>query len=155
MAALQDRVTRTIRLRREEAGAAAVEFALLAPLVFFLLFGLFYLLMLFAAQLSLGYATNVAVRYAAIPSNAAGTAYPSDSDVMTKVAASTPFFPEGSCTLDIPPPAGVNQPVSLTVDCEYPNPFGQAANGFRQALFGGDEISPTVALTATAESRRE
>ncbi|HVL50859.1 MAG TPA: TadE/TadG family type IV pilus assembly protein [Actinomycetota bacterium] len=142
------------RLRREE-GAEAVEFALIAPVLFFLVFGVIYLLLLFAAQLSLGYATNVGVRYAAIPTDAFGN-YPSAGQVLGKAVGSTPFFSESSCSTPSLSSGATNRPVSLTMNCNFPNPAGGAVNAIRQTFFGGSgDISNTVALSATAQSRKE
>jgi Flp pilus assembly protein TadG len=141
------------RLRKDERGAEAVEFALISPLLFFLVFGLIYLLLMFAAQVSLGYATNVAVRYAAIP--VSGATYPTASQVLARATDSTPFFGTSSCS-PVLASAGTNQPVTLTLNCDFPNPAGGAANAFRQAFFGGgDPIESTIELSATAQSRRE
>lgn len=143
------------RLRRED-GAEAVEFAFIGPLLFMLIFGLLYLLILFAAQISLGYATNVAVRYASIPVDSVASIYPSAAQVVTKVADASPFFSEDMCTPTLNNAVPVNQPVSLTMSCDYPNPAGRAFDALRGTFFGGgDEISSTVELSATAESRKE
>lgn len=142
-----------VRLRKDERGAEAVEFALISPLLFFLVFGLIYLLLVFAAQVSLGYATNVAVRYAAIPLS--GSDLPSASQVVAKAADATPFFGTSSCSPDLDS-AGTNQPVTLTLNCDFPNPAGKAANAMKQAFFGGgDPIESTIELSATAQSRKE
>lgn len=149
-------VTRFRELRRREEGAEAVEFALIGPLLFFVVFGLIYLLVLFAAQLSLGYATNVAVRYAAIPEDAFGN-YPTGPEALAKALETTPFFSAAACTPTLTSGA-VNQPVVLDLECDFPNPAGGAANAFRSVMLGGgsgDEISSTVTLSATAQSRRE
>ena len=141
------------RFRREEQGAEAVEFAFIAPILFFLIFGLIYLMLMFAAQLSLGYATNVAVRYAAIP--VSGSTYPTSAQVVAKAANATPFFSTSSCTPTLNSP-GVNQPVVLTMDCDFPNPAGGAVGAFKQTFFGGgNSVSSTLELSATAQSRKE
>lgn len=144
---------RLSKLLRREDGAEAVEFALVGPVALFLVFGVIYMMLLAAAQLSLGYATNVAVRYAAIP--VSGTTYPTAAQVSDRAVSATPFFSASSCTPTLAA-AGVNLPVTLTMDCDFPNPAGRAANGLRSAFVGsGDEISSTVELSATARSRRE
>lgn len=149
----RNNIARFTKLRRDEEGAEAVEFALLAPLVFFLVSGLLYVLILFAAQLSLGYATNVAVRYAAIP--IAGSTYPTAPQVLTRALNSTPFFNSSSCTPGLAA-AGTNAPVTFTMNCDFPNPAGTIANSLRQSFFGGgSEIQSTVELSATAQSRKE
>lgn len=154
MAALKNPVNRIRRLRRED-GAEAVEFALIAPLLFFMIFGLFYLLILFAAQISLGYATNVGVRYAAIPIDG-GSAHPTAAQVLTRAVDSTPFFSESMCSTPSLVSSGTNRPVTLTMNCDFPNPAGGAVAALQDTFFGGSgEISNTVALSATAQSRKE
>jgi Flp pilus assembly protein TadG len=144
---------RFTELRKEERGAEAVEFALISPLLFFLVFGLLYLLLMFAAQLSLGYATNVAVRYAAIP--VSGTVYPTQAQVLAKAADVTPFFNTTSCS-PVMASGATNAPITLTLNCDFPNPAGGAANAMKQAFFGGgDDIDSTVEMSATAQSRKE
>ncbi len=144
---------RWLAVKKGETGAEAVEFALVAPILLFLVFGLIYMLLIFAAQISLGYVTNVGVRYAAIPTGA-GT-YPSDTAVRDKAVAQTPFFSKSSCTPALTGGA-VNERMVLTMSCNFPNPAGGAANAIRQAMFGGgDEIPSTIELSATAQSRKE
>lgn len=146
--------SRFTQLRRREDGAEAVEFAIIGPLLFFVVFGLIYLLLLFAAQISLGYATNVGVRYAAIPTSPG--AYPPVGDVVTAATAATPFFNSSTCTPSLDNAVPVNQPVTLTMECSFPNPAGGAANGLKNLFYGGgDDYSTTVDLSATAQSRKE
>jgi Flp pilus assembly protein TadG len=148
-----NKFARFTKLRRNEEGAEAVEFALLAPVLFFLVFGILYVLVLFAAQLSLGYATNVAVRYAAIPT--AGSTYPTAPQVLTRALNSTPFFGTSSCSPNLAA-AGTNAPVTFTMNCDFPNPAAGFVNGLRQTFFGGgSDIQSTVELSATARSRKE
>ena len=139
---------RWLAVKKGETGAEAVEFALIAPILLFLVFGLIYLLLLFAAQLSLGYATNVGVRHAAIN--------PSEPEVLNKALEATPFFSADSCDPAVGGGGGPNQPVTLTLTCDFPNPAGGAANALRQTFFGGgSEIESTVELAARAQSRKE
>lgn len=150
---IQTTIARLRRLRRDERGAEAVEFALISPILFFLVFGLVYLLLVFAAHLSLGYATNVGVRYAAIPTS--GAAYPTATQVLNKALDSTPFFSTSACTPTLVS-GGTNQPVTFTLNCDFPNPAGSAANALKSAFFGGGaQIDSTVELSATARSRKE
>lgn len=143
------RVSRMRRLRRSEDGAAAVEFALIGPLLFFLILGLIYILLLGAAQVSLGYATNVGVRHAAIGE-------PSVGEIIDRATESTPFFSSDRCTAIYNHSGVANQPVTLTMNCNFPNPAGGAADAFRRAMHGGgSEISSTIAMSATAQSRKE
>ncbi|MBW3591714.1 MAG: VTT domain-containing protein, partial [Actinobacteria bacterium] len=118
------------------------------------IFGVIYLLILLAAQLSLGYATNVGVRHAAIPTTLG--AYPSAGEVATEAIQATPFFSASSCTPSLNNAGAVNQPVTLTMDCSFPNPAGGAANGLKNVFYGGgDDLPTTVELSATAQSRKE
>lgn len=147
-------ISRFTQLRRREEGAEAVEFAIVGPLLFFVIFGVIYLLILMAAQLSLGYATNVGVRHAAIPT--ALGAYPSAGEVATEATQATPFFSASSCTPSLNNAVAVNQPVTLTMDCSFPNPAGGAANGLKNVFYGGgDDFPTTVSMSATAQSRKE
>lgn len=141
------------QLRGKEEGAEAVEFALISPILFFLVFGLIYVLLMFAAQLSLGYATNVGVRYAAIPTS--GTTYPSASQVLTKSMDATPFFNTSVCTPTLASGA-VNRPVTYTLSCNFPNPIGSGVNAVRRSLFNsGPDVESTIQMSATAQSRKE
>jgi Flp pilus assembly protein TadG len=141
------------KLRRKEDGAEAVEFALISPILFFLVFGLIYVLLMFAAQLSLGYATNVGVRYAAIPTSS--TTYPSPTQVLNKAMDATPFFNTSVCTPDLTSGAA-NQPVIFTLSCNFPNPIGNGVNAVRRTLFsGGSDVDSTIQMSATAQSRKE
>ncbi len=147
------RYARFKQLRHKEDGAEAVEFALISPILFFLVFGLIYVLLMFAAQLSLGYATNVGVRYAAIPTS--GAAYPSAAQVLNKALDSTPFFSTSVCTPTLASGA-VNKPVTFTLSCDFPNPIGSGVNAVRQSLFSGaGDVDSTIQMSATAQSRKE
>lgn len=144
-------------LRKDERGAEAVEFAVVGPLMFFLVFGILYLLFLLAAQVSVARSASVGVRYAAIKDEALG-AYPTPAQVETKVLNNTALFAAGACGgLFDPVATAPNAPLTLRVTCEMPNPAGQAVHAFRTALFGsgGDEGSATLQLTADAQARRE
>ncbi|MGQ0679284.1 MAG: TadE/TadG family type IV pilus assembly protein [Actinomycetota bacterium] len=145
------------RLRREERGAEAVEFALVGPLLFFLLFGVLYLLFLVAAQVSVARSAAVGARYAAIKDQALGT-YPSAAQVQSQVLNQTALFAAGDCRGVFDPPAtGPNTPLTLKVTCEMPNPIGRSLHAFRSVLFGGggSEGAATLELTADAQARRE
>ncbi|CAN5888897.1 hypothetical protein BH23ACT12_BH23ACT12_05540 [soil metagenome] len=140
---------------KDETGAEAVEFALVGPIVFFLVLGAVYVLLLFAAQLSLGYATNVGVRYAAVPNDVVAYSYPSAAQVKAKALSATPFFNNSTCTPALTT-ATANQPVTFTLNCTFPNPAGAAVNGLNQTFFGGGStVASSVALSATAQSRKE
>lgn len=144
------------RLRRKEDGAEAVEFALIAPIAFFLVIGLLYVLLLFAAQLSLAHATAVGVRYAAIMDSATLT-YPTTAQVKTKIADTTPLFGANACTpVFTNSSTAPNSLLRLDVTCSFPNPAGSAISGLRNAFFGGGSTVPsTVSISAAARARKE
>jgi hypothetical protein len=143
------------RIGREDAGAEAVEFALVAPLLLMFIFGLIYGLLAMSAQLSLSYATNVGVRFATIPIDAPLNVYPSQQAVAVKVADSTPFFEPGDCTTTVPPEGTPNEAFTLTVSCDFPNPAGGALTGLSGIFGGGGSYDSDLTLTANARGRRE
>lgn len=143
-------------LRRDEQGAEAVEFAVIGPLLFFVLIGIVYTLLLFAAQLSAAYSATTGARYAAIFDKTIGR-YPTTADINTRVLNSTPLFAAGACTTtSLSGGGGPNAPMTLSIQCDFPNPAGQAVNGLRNALFGGaGTAESTLELNAAATSRKE
>jgi Flp pilus assembly protein TadG len=146
------------RIRLDETGAEAVEFALVAPLVFILIFGLIYVLLGMAAQLSLTHAASVGIRFATIPSNPAVDLYPDSPTVKNKVMDSTPFFTPEDCTTAIADESGTPRPnlkVTLTVSCDFPNPAGAALSGLTTVLGGDASYDSDLTLTADARGRRE
>jgi Flp pilus assembly protein TadG len=143
-------------LRKDERGAEAVEFALVGPLLFFLLIGILYLLFVLAVQVSVARSASVGVRYAAIKDKDLGH-YPTAAEVTSKVLDKTALLASGSCTGSLDPinPAPNGQ-LTLSVSCDMPNPLGRAFSGIRNALFGGSVAPPsTLELTADARARRE
>ncbi|MGH2769038.1 MAG: TadE/TadG family type IV pilus assembly protein [Actinomycetota bacterium] len=145
------------RFLRDEDGAEIIEFALVAPLVLFLVFGLIYGLLTIAAQLSLAHAASVGVRYASIPTDPAVDAYPTPGAVATRVVDSTPFFGAGACATTVTGDSTPNAPVDLDVSCDFPNPLGRALNGLR-GIFIPDGASPyasDLSLSMSARGRRE
>jgi len=149
------------RLRRltDDDGAEAVEFAIVAPLALMVIFGIIYVLLALAAHVSLNHASSVAVRYASIPVDPVTDFYPTASDVHEKLTSSTPFFSPDACTVVVTPngPRGrQNEPVSLDVSCEFPNPAGATFDALG-ALLGGtrNPANDTLTMTTAAEARRE
>lgn len=143
------------RLLRDERGAEALEFAIVAPVALFLLLGLLYALLSLAAWLSLGHATSGAVRYAAIPQ--AGT-YPDADAVRERLVGATPFFGAEACQTTIDGEEIEGRAVRLEVACTFPNPPGAVLSGLRNVFFGGDgteAYGSVLTMTARAEARRE
>jgi Flp pilus assembly protein TadG len=152
---MQSKVARFTELRRDERGAEAVEFAFVGPLLFFLAFGILYLLFLLAAQVSVARSASVGVRYAAIKD---GLSYPTAAQVENQVLDNTALFASGACTAaSLTGGSAPNAEIVLSVSCDMPNPAGRAVSGLRNALFGGsgDEGAATLELTANARARRE
>jgi Flp pilus assembly protein TadG len=148
--------SRWTRVRKDDNGAEIVEFALVAPLVLLMIFGLIYGMLATGAQLSLSYATSVAARYASIPT--AGSTYPTPAQVGAKLADSTPFFGTGACTTTIAGSSGVaNSPMTISATCNFPNPLGGAVAAIRGVITGTTlpNQPDTLALTASAQSRKE
>jgi Flp pilus assembly protein TadG len=144
------------QVRKDESGAEMVEFALVAPMVFLLIFGLIYGLLTLAAQVSLSHAASVGVRFATIPTIVAIDTYPSSAAVAQKVMDSTPFFEPGDCITTVPESGNPNEAFAMTVACDFPNPMGRAFNGIR-GLFGegGSAGDTNLTLTANVQGRRE
>lgn len=164
---------------RSERGSETMEFALVAPIFLLLAFGLIYVLLLLAAFVNLSHATNNAARYAAIPVHVEAesdglldedgdaldpitgetrelTTYPTQDMVAERLFDGTPFFSADGCTLLLDGDERENAPVTIEVDCAFPNPLGAALNGLT-ALWGGDGtlMSEQTPMKATAQARRE
>lgn len=129
----------------DESGAEALEFALVLPVLLFLVFGLIYGLFAVAAHTSLAHAASRGVRYASIAVDPVAGIYPSVTDVEAYMDDHTPFFTAANCTTTVAGDSIENAPVTLDVDCAFPNPAGKAIG------LGGDELT----MTAHAEARRE
>jgi Flp pilus assembly protein TadG len=146
------------RILRNERGAAVLEFALVFPVIAFLLLGLLYGFIAVAANVSLAHAASRGVRYASIPVDAVGGVYPSTADVEARVDDNTPFFAASSCATTVAGESVENAPVTLDVACDFPNPIGSALSGLRN-LFGGaggtSLDAGSLRLSAHAEARRE
>jgi Flp pilus assembly pilin Flp len=117
--------------RAGERGAAALEFALIAPVLLLLLLGIIEFGFMFQAQLALTHAAREGARMAAVGKYDAATvldrAYP--------VTATITTIPD-------PPSAAVSgQPITITLTHQY---------DWRVLPFSG-----TVALRGTATMRRE
>lgn len=147
-----------LRLRfGADDGAQTLEFALLAPAIVFMVFGIVYALLVVTANVSLSHAASVAVRYASIPTDNIVPEYPDSAQVAGRLFDSTPFFESGSCTLSLSGDPVVNAPVNLDVECPFANPLGTALNGLRGLMSAGDEapFGNTFTISADATARRE
>jgi Flp pilus assembly protein TadG len=132
----------------DEQGAATLEFALVFPVVAFLIFGLIYGLLAVAAHVSLAHAASRTVRYASLAIDPVAGVYPDVEQVEAYMDDQTPFFTASSCETTVTPdsPNAVeNEPVVLDLTCAFPNPAGKVV-GF---------LDENIAMVAHATARRE
>lgn len=145
------------RALRDEEGAAALEFALVSPLLFFLFFGIIYVLLVVAANVTLAHAASTAVRYASVPTDNIEPVYPSPAQVEAKLFSSTPFFTAEGCATSVIGDSRPNSPVTLGVSCPFANPLGNVLNGLR-GLYPdgeGEPFADSFDISATVMGRRE
>lgn len=141
---------------REETGAEMVEFAVVGPVLFFLIFGIIYALLAAAAQVSLTHASAVAIRYASIPTDPIGGVYPAAASVQTKMYSSTPFFNASNCNTSVAGTSAINSPVTLTANCNFPNPAGALLDAISNSLLSGEkDYDSSLQMSATSKARRE
>jgi Flp pilus assembly protein TadG len=147
----------TPRALLNESGAEAVEFALVAPILFFLIIGLIYFLLLFSAHVSLSHAVSVGMRFAVVPTTPNVKLYPAASAVNSRVADSALFFDPEDCSSSVLGDVIQNSQVTLTVSCNFPNPAGGALDGLRSLVTstGASSYSSNVQVAASARGRRE
>jgi Flp pilus assembly protein TadG len=85
---------KSLRQARGERGSGLIEFALVLPVLFLVLFGIFAFSMAMASDLSATYSLRMAARYASVHSltsvNPASTAY------LSNLVNSSLFLPQGS-----------------------------------------------------------
>ena len=119
--------------RDKTRGQSMVEFALILPILMFLLMGFFDLGRVVLAHDALGHAAREAARYAIVHGATAATHGGS-------LAGSCPSGP-----LLSPLPRGVTAPVA-TVDCPYPSPSTQAIKNeaIEQAPAAGSVVTVEV-----------
>jgi Flp pilus assembly pilin Flp len=149
---------RTRRLLNDERGAEIAEFALVFPIVAFLIFGLIYSLLAIAAHVSLAHAASRSVRYASIATDSVVGTYPTNDDVEAHILDNTPFFSAEACETAVAGEERENAPIQLDVSCPFPNPIGAALSGMRNVLNGSDDgtsYASTLQMSAHAEARRE
>jgi Flp pilus assembly pilin Flp len=145
-------------LWKEERGAEAIEFALVFPVVAFLVFGLIYGLLAVSAHVSLAHATSRGVRYASLAIDPVAGIYPSTEQVEAHVVAQTPFFGAEGCDTVVVGESRENAPVTLDVSCDFPNPMGTALSALKSFFQGSDgteEYADVLGMSAHAEGRRE
>ncbi len=147
-----------IAVAGNDGGAETVEFALVFPVIAFLIFGLIYGLFAVAAHVSLAHATSRGVRYASIPIDPVTGIYPTSAQVEDFVDGHTPFFTAAGCVTTVVGENRENAPVTLDVGCDFPNPAGAALNGLRNIFTRSDDppvYSDDLEMSAHAKARRE
>jgi Flp pilus assembly protein TadG len=150
--------TMTRRLVDDDRGAEALEFALVFPVVIFLILAILYGLFAVAAQASLSHAASRTVRYASIPTDPVYGVYRTPDEVNAYFRDQAPLFAKSTCTTNVTGDTVTNAPVVVAVSCNFPNPAGRALNGLKDVFFGttGDgTYSDDLTMTARAEGRRE
>lgn len=144
------------RLRSDEQGATALEFALVFPVLALIIFGLIYGLLAAAAHVSLAHAASRGVRYASLAIDPVAGVYPSSEQVETYVEERAPFFRADRCEASVSGEMRENAPVTLDVSCEFPNPMGGALTGLASFFGSEGQIYPdTLSISAHAKARRE
>ena len=121
-------MTRFTLLRRDQGGAAAIEFAIAVPVLILLIYGIFRIGLLFQANAGMQHALGEGARYATIFPT------PSDSQIQTRMNAK--LFGAGYGAFTVSPPASNAGYKTLTVTYTTPLDF----------LF---VPGPTVTLTRT------
>jgi Flp pilus assembly protein TadG len=122
--------------RRDERGAAAVEFALVLPLLVMLVFGIFQFSIAYNRMQGLHAAAREGARLASLPDTTSGEIVAKVNDALTGVVDSATIDPGESCS------GRSGDPVIVTVT--YDNPIDIP-------FWGG----PTVTLTGRGEFRCE
>jgi Flp pilus assembly protein TadG len=141
------RVLTSPRRRDPESGAAAVEFALIVPLLLFLVAGIMGFGLTLWGQISAAHAAREGARLAAV----------GVSDCAAWIAAvkeQTSYPPAQGVSMSMAPGAtsvGDRITVSFTYEPSAANPFLKAAS----ALIPGGVIDLPDTYTATAETRAE
>lgn len=131
---------------RDERGAAAVEFALILPLLVLLLFGISQFGLTFSQWLQLEHAAREGARWGSL-GNEIGTVTGAQS-IKGKVYAAapglSPRLADANITVAPDPSGGANQGSPVTVTVTYATPVLP----FMQTFFGG--TGPTMDLRASA-----
>lgn len=115
-------------LRRDQRGAAAIEFAIAVPVLVLMIYGIFRLGLLFQANAGMQHALGEGARYATI--------YPTPSDSQIQSRMTARLFGSGYGSFTVAPPASSTGYKTLTVTYTTPMDF----------LF---VPGPTVTLTRT------
>jgi Flp pilus assembly protein TadG len=106
-----------------ESGSALVEFALVAPLFYLIVFGLVYFGIIFAGYCCANYASQVGVRYAIVHGTNSSSPVSADSTAMKNMMAPLLWAAPSSGTVITPtwnPDDSVGSAVTVNVSVTYP-----------------------------------
>ena len=122
------------RLRRDQDGAAAIEFAISVPVLILFIYGIFQIGLLFEANAGMQHALGEGARYATLCVNPTATScgIPTDDSIKTKI--SSKLFGKSDGTFTVQDPVSNSSYKTLTVT------YSRAMNFL---FFNG----PTVTLT--------
>jgi Flp pilus assembly protein TadG len=124
-------------LRRDQDGAAAIEFAIAVPVLVLMLYGIFQVGLLFQANAGMQHALGEGARYATLclSPTSTGCTVPTDDNIKAKINATLFGKSDGTFTVPTPTTTGTSYKV-LSVTYSRPMSF---------LFFQG----PTVTLTRT------
>jgi Flp pilus assembly protein TadG len=111
-------------LRRNEQGAAAIEFAIAVPVLVTLIYGIFQVGLLFQANAGMQHALGEGARYATLclnPTAAGGCTVPADVDIKAKINAK--LFGKSDGTFNVANPTSTSNYKTLTVTYSRPMNF--------------------------------
>ena len=108
-------MSRLAFLRRDQRGAAAIEFAIAVPVLVLMIYGIFRLGLLFQANAGMQHALGEGARYATI--------YPTPSDSQIQARMNAKLFGSGYGSFTVSPPASSTGYKTLTVTYTTPMDF--------------------------------
>ena len=122
-------------LRRERSGAAALEFALVAPLFFGLVFSTFEAGWMMTKSMMLGRSMNIAIRLIRVGSDDAAT---TQAELKKQICANTMIIPDcvASLTVEMSPIASASDFPTAAAAC----------------VDRGSTVTPVVAFTAASRA---
>lgn len=126
------------RLSSHDRGAAAVEFALVVPLLLFLLFGIVDFARAFNAQVTVTHAAREAVRVQALEGTTEDTVEAAENAAVPLTVSVT----TGGCS------SGQPTSVTVTTEFEYVTPVSALAQ-----FFGGSALTSPIQLAGTGVQR--
>lgn len=102
-------------LRRDERGAAAIEFAIAVPVLILMIYGIFRIGLLFQANAGMQHALGEGARYATI--------YPTPTDAQIQTRMTSRLFGKGYGTFTVAAPVSSAGYKTLTVNYTTPMDF--------------------------------